>query len=82
MTNEQKFEAAMKIYSLLQKSGLDWYGWHWWELKDSWFSQFEAEEIDKIAEEMAKNGIIETNGSGFRRKEKTLKEKIILKLWG
>ena len=82
MTNEQKFEVAMRIYNLLQKSGLGWYSCHWWELKDSWFSQFEAKEIDKIAEEMAKNGMIETNGLGFRRKEKTLKEKIIDKLWG
>lgn len=82
MTNEQKFKAVMKIYNLLQKSDLGWYGWYWWELKDSWFSQFNPKEINDIAKEMAKNGMIETNGFSFRRKEKTLKEKIILKLWG
>lgn len=81
MKNEQKFEVAMRIYSLLQRSDLNWHSWHWWKLKDSWFAQFEAEEIDKVAEEMAENGMIETNGSGFRRKEKTLKEKIFIKLW-
>jgi hypothetical protein len=31
---------------------------------------------------MADAGMIETNGRGFRRKEKTLKEKIFLKIWG
>jgi len=80
MRDEQKFEAAMRIYSVLQKAGLGWYSWNWWKSQDNWFAQFEAEEIDKVAVEMAKNGIIETNGSGFRKKEKTFKEKMILLL--
>ncbi len=80
MKDEQKFEAAMRIYSVLQKAGLGWYSWNWWKLHDNWFAQFKAEEIDEIATEMAKKGIIETNGSGFRRKEKNFKEKVILLL--
>ena len=75
-------EMIYRIYALLQKSDLGWYSWRWWAHKDEWFAQFEPEEIDKVAMEMANLGMIETNGSGFRRKEKTLKEKIFLKLWG
>ena len=73
----------MRIYNLLQKSDLCWHSWHWWSYKDDWFSQFAPEEIDEVAKEMAIVGMIEANKdfTGFRRKEKTLKEKIHLKLW-
>lgn len=73
----------MRIYNLLQKSDLCWHSWHWWSYKDEWFSQFAPEEIDKVAKEMAIAGMIEANKdfTGFRRKEKTLKEKIHFKLW-
>lgn len=76
-----KKEIVFKIYNLLQKEGLNWYCGYWWAMKDEWFKQFKPQEIDKIATEMAAIGMIETNGTGFRRKEKTLKEKIILKIW-
>lgn len=78
-----KDEMIMRIYNLLQKSDLCWHSWHWWSYKDEWFSQFAPEEIDEIAKEMAIAGMIEANKdfTGFRRKEKTLKEKIHLKLW-
>lgn len=79
-----KDEMVMRIYKLLQKSDLCWHSWCWWAYKDSWFSQFAPEEIDAVAAEMAKAGMIEANETftGFRRKEKTLKEKICIKIWG
>ena len=78
-----KNEIMVRIYNLLQKSGLNWYGWLWWGQADEWFKQFDPAEIDNIAKEMADAGMIETDGrGGFRRKEKTLKEKIFLKIWG
>ena len=78
-----KKEMIFRIYNLLQNSDLNWHGWYWWATKDEWFEQFAPEEIDKVAEEMASQGIIEGNKSkGYRRKEKTLKEKIFLKIWG
>ena len=79
-----KNEMIFRIYNLLQNSDLNWHSWHWWALKDEWFEQFAPEEIDKVAEEMANQGMIERNkrGGGYRRKEKTLKEKIFLKIWG
>ena len=77
-----KNEMIFRIYDLLQKSDLNWYGWRWWSAKDEWFEQFTPEEIDKVAEEMANHGMIESNKrGGYIRKEKTLKEKIYLKLW-
>ena len=77
-------EMVMRIYTLLQKSDLCWHSWYWWKIHDDWFSQFSPEEIDKVAKEMAIVGMIEANENytGFRRKEKTLKEKIRIKLWG
>ena len=77
-----KDEMIFRIYNLLQKSDLNWHSWRWWSAKDKWFEQFTPEEIDKVAEEMANHGMIESNGRGYRRKEKTLKEKISLKIWG
>ena len=76
-------EMIMRIYKLLQKSDLCWHSWHWWSYKDKWFAQFTPEEIDAVAKKMAIAGMIEANKdfTGFRRKEKTLKEKIHLKLW-
>ena len=76
-------EMVMRIYKLLQKNDLCWHSWHWWSYKDKWFAQFTPEEIDAVAKEMAITGMIEANKdfTGFRRKEKTLKEKIHLKLW-
>ena len=77
-----KAEIMKRIYSLLQQSDLNWHSWCWWKYKDEWFAQFPPEEIDKIAQEMADLGMIEDNGrGGFRRKEKTFKEKIITRLW-
>ncbi len=75
-----KDEMIIRIYNLLQKSDLSWC---WWSHKDKWFAQFAPEEIDEVAKEMAIAGMIEANKdfTGFRRKEKTLKEKIYLKLW-
>ena len=70
-----------KIYSLLQKSDLNWHSWHWWAYKDEWFAQFQPEVIDAVAKEMAQIGMIETNGNGYRRKEKTLREKIQVKFF-
>lgn len=72
-----------KIYESLQTCGdLNWHSWHWWEHYDNWFAQFEPEYIDSIAQNMAEKGIIETNGrGGYRRKEKTLKEKILVKFF-
>lgn len=77
-------EIVIRIYNLLKNSDLAWHSWCWWAYKDSWFSQFTPEEIDAVAAEMAKAGMIEANENftGFRRKEKTLKEKIYLKIWG
>lgn len=77
-------EMVMRIYNLLKNSGLSWHSWHWWAYKDSWFSQFTPEEIDAVATKMAKAGMIEANENftGFRRKEKTLKERIYIKIWG
>lgn len=78
-----KDEMILRIYNLLQNSDLNWHKWYWWSTKDEWFKQFAPEEIDKIAEEMASQGIIEGDKrKGYRRKEKTLKEKIFLKIWG
>ena len=78
-----KNEMERRIYKALHEvNNLDWYGWHWWSLHDEWFAQFDADEIDAVAKEMANNGIIEDNGrGGYRRKEKTWKEKIICKLY-
>lgn len=78
-----KDEMIMRIYNLLQKSDLCWHSWYWWSYKDKWFAQFPPEEIDAVAKEMAMTGMIEANKdfTGFRRKEKTLKEKLHLKLW-
>ena len=80
---EEYGELIMRIYSLLKNSNLNWHGWLWWEYVDPWFSQFTPEEIEAVATEMAKAGMIEANENytGFRRKEKTLKEKILLKLY-
>lgn len=77
-------EMVIRIYNLLKNSDLGWHSWCWWAYKDSWFSQFTPEEIDAVAAEMAKAGMIEANETftGFRRKEKTLKEKIYIKIWG
>ena len=77
-------EMVMRIYNLLKNSDLGWHSWCWWAYKDSWFSQFTPEEIDAVAAEMAKAGMIEANEdfTGFRRKEKTLKEKLYIKIWG
>ena len=73
----------MRIKKKKKKSDLCWHSWCWWSYKDKWFSQFAPEEIDAVAKEMAITGMIEANEdfTGFRRKEKTLKEKIHLKLW-
>lgn len=72
-----------RIYTVLHTCGdLNWHSWLWWENYDKWFSQFDPDYIDSIAEEMAKDGIIETNNrGGYRRKEKTLKEKIFIKIF-
>ena len=75
-------EIMTRIYNLLQESDLNWHGWLWWGHADKWFKQFNPTEIDSIAKKMADVGMIETNGCGFRRKEKTFKEKIFLKIWG
>lgn len=75
-------EMVYKIYTLLQKSDLNWHSWHWWAYKDKWFAQFKPEQIDAVAMEMAMIGMIETNGHGFRRKEKSFKEKFWLKFFG
>ena len=72
-----KDEMIMRIYNLLQKSDLCWHSWCWWSYKDKWFAQFTPEEIDEVAKEMAIAGMIEAN----EEKEKTLKEKIHLRLW-
>lgn len=76
-------EIRDRIYSVLHTCGdLNWHSWHWWKYYDEWFAQFDPTYIDSIAEQMALEGKIETNGTGYRRKEKTLKEKIRIKLWG
>ena len=76
-------EIMIRIYKLLQESDLSWHGWMWWGFADEWFKQFDPTEIDSIAKKMADAGMIETDGyGGFRRKEKTFKEKILLKIWG
>jgi hypothetical protein len=77
-----KTEMENRIYKALNEVDLGWYSWRWWELHDEWFAQFDPEEIDAVAEEMANKGIIETNGrGGYRRIAKTWKEKIICKIW-
>lgn len=69
-----------KIFTLLQESDLNWHSGYWWDYKDEWFKQFTPEEIDAVALEMAIiDETIETNGrGGFRRKEKSPKEKRML----
>ena len=77
-----KNEMVIRIYNLLKKSDLAWHSWNWWAYKDEWFKQFTPEEIDAVAKEMAEAGMIEGNENGFRRKEKTLKERIAMRIWG
>lgn len=78
-----KTELVFRIYDTLQKADLSWHGWHWWKYQDKWFDNFKPEDIDDCALQMANAGMIEAspNKTGFRRKEKTLKEKIFLKLY-
>ena len=77
-----KEEIKNRIYQALHEiTDLDWHAWLWWSYHDTWFSQFTPQEIDAVAAEMAKDGIIETNNrGGYRRIEKTWKEKIICKI--
>ena len=77
-----KDEMIVRIYNLLKNSDLAWHSGRWWSYKDPWFAQFTADEIDAIAAEMAEAGMIESSQTGYRRKEKTLKEKIYIKIWG
>lgn len=76
-------ELRQRIYRALRETtDLDWHSWYWWVNHDEWFAQFSPEEIDRMAQKMANEGIIETNGrGGFRRMEKTWKEKIRCKLY-
>lgn len=78
-----KTELILKIYETLQSADLNWHSYHWWKNQDKWFEHFYPQDIDSVAMEMANAGMIEVspNGSGFRRKEKSLKEKIFLKFF-
>ena len=75
-----------KIYEVLHTcKDLNWHAWHWWKGYDAWFEQFDPAYIDSIAKKMADEGIIETDGLGYRRKERTFKERLkemYLKVWG
>ncbi len=84
MKAKAKVQVIYRIYKVLQEvDDLNWHAWHWWAMADEWFAQFDPTDIDEVAQEMAEAGMIETNGRyGYRRKEKTLKERISLKLLG
>lgn len=75
-----------RIYKVLNECerDLDFHAGLWWNSRDEYFKQFNPQTIDEIAMDMAKRGLIETNGRGFRtinKKSRTLIEKIHLKIW-
>ena len=76
-------EMENRIYTLLEEQdNLDWHGYMWWAHKDEWFAQFSPKFIESVAMDMAREGIIETNGrGGFRRVRKTKSEQRRIK-WG
>ena len=82
ITETVKKEIENRIYqSLHEISDLNWHAWYWWSYHDSWFSQFTPQQIDAVAEEMAKRGIIERGiNGGYRRIEKTWWEKFLCKI--